>query len=419
MLQWNSMHPYNAVHLVRISGTLDSERLKTSINRTLGARGLTGLHLNHDHTYCYRGGVARCEIINLDAAGSPRASLSTEIERQLNTPFLQAQPFSPFRFFILSGNDSFSLGLVYLHAVADAESIVILVKEIIEHYFGKTEPGPRTAFEVRPPEGHLLFSHPGVLAWKLAALPSLIGDLRTSCRPSYRDATDLNNGFTLCPLEPRGLRCLVDAAKSWGITLNDVLLALLMKSCTVLATGRARAARRKKISIGCIVNTRRELKADHQGAFGLCLGSFIITHAVPEELRLMDVAKAIARRTSEIKRKRLYLATSLELSFGRFVFSFFSTERQKKLYQKHYPLWGGLTNMNINSLWQPQEKEMPMDYIRAVSTGPVTPLVLSFTTAGKSANVALSYRSTVFSAADIERLESCFLGAVADLEARG
>ena len=133
----------------------------------------------------------------------------------------------------------------------------------------------------------------------------------------------------------------------------------------------------------------------------------------------MDLAKQIARRTREIKRKRLYLATSLELSFGRLVFSFFSSERQKKLYQKHYPLWGGLTNMNINSLWQPQEKEMSIDYIRAVSTGPVTPLVLSFTTAGKSANIGLTYRSTVFSAADIKRLESCFLGAVADPEVLG
>jgi hypothetical protein len=192
-----------------------------------------------------------------------------------------------------------------------------------------------------------------------------------------------------------------------------------MKSCTTLATGRARSPKRKKISIGCIVNTRKDLDGEGQGTFGLRLGSFVITHSVPEELALADVAKQIARRTREIKRKRLYLATGMELTFGRFMFSFFSTERQKKLYQKHYPLWGGLTNMNINSLWQSPEGSAPLDYIRAVSTGPVTPLVLSFTTVGQAANIGLSYRSTVFSEADVKRLESWFLGALADLEVRG
>ncbi len=37
-------------------------------------------------------------------------------------------------------------------------------------------------------------------------------------------------------------------------------------------------------------------------------------------------------------------------------------------------------------------------------TGPATPLVLSFTTVGQVANVGLSYRSTVFSGTDVERL---------------
>jgi NRPS condensation-like uncharacterized protein len=229
----------------------------------------------------------------------------------------------------------------------------------------------------------------------------------------------MNNGFTLFSLQPPSLRRLVEVAKSWGITLNDVLLALLMKFCTMLAVGRARAGRRKKISIGCIVNSRKDLNGGDNGTFGLFLGSFVITHAVPGEIPLAEVAKEIGRRTREIKTKKLYLATALELSFGRLMFSFFSTERQKKLYQKHYPLWGGLTNMNINSLWQSQQGDTPLDYIRAVSTGPVTPLVLSFTTVGQAANIGLSYRSTVFSAADVNRLESWLLGAVADLEVRG
>jgi NRPS condensation-like uncharacterized protein len=204
----------------------------------------------------------------------------------------------------------------------------------------------------------------------------------------------------------------------WGITVNDVLLALLMKSCAILATKRARTGRRTAISVGCIVNTRKDLNLEGEGAFGLFLGSFVITHAVPEELSLADLAKEIGQKTHEIKRKRLYLATALELSFGRFMFSFFSTERRKKLYQKNYPLWGGLTNMNINSLWQPQDGDKPLDYLRAVSTGPTTPLALSFTTTGQGANVGLSYRSTVYSKAEIERVKSCFISNLDEMEVK-
>jgi hypothetical protein len=98
------------------------------------------------------------------------------------------------------------------------------------------------------------------------------------------------------------------------------------------------------------------------------------------------------------------------------MFQFFSTERRKKLYQKHYPLWGGLTNMNINSLWQQQDGAEPIGYLRAVSTGPVTPLVVSFTTAGQAALIGLSYRSTVFSRDEIERLKSWFQQTLAELE---
>ena len=57
----------------------------------------------------------------------------------------------------------------------------------------------------------------------------------------------------------------------------------------------------------------------------------------------------------------------------------------------------------------------PIDYLRAVSTGPVTPLVLSVTTTGERVNVALSYRSTVFSDAEIGQVQRRLVGGVASL----
>jgi len=418
MLQWNSMHPYNAVHVVRLPGSPFEERLKDAINRAIEARGLTALTLNRERgTYTYAGGPSDCELVTIECEENLTEVLSREIERQLNTPFPNFGAFIPFRLFVARGEDSFALGLVYLHAVADAESIVLLMKEIVAYYAGRRRNGQ--CLESRIPSAvhrNQFLAHPGAFTRKLASMPTLIKNMRRSCRPSYGDAANFHNGFRLIAMESRNLRCLVESAKAWGITVNDLLLASLTKSCAILATGREQARRRKNLSVGCIVNTRRDFGEEDRKAFGLFLGSFVITHAVPNHVTLRELAGDIGRKTLEIKKKKLYLAAALELSFGRLMLSFFSVERMKKLYQKNYPLWGGLSNMNINSLWRSVETDKPIDYVRAVSTGPVTPLVLSFSTIGNVANIGLSYRSTVFSTSDIGHFVSRFLEALTSLE---
>jgi hypothetical protein len=183
-----------------------------------------------------------------------------------------------------------------------------------------------------------------------------------------------------------------------------------MQAVSPLAPGRAGARRRRNLSLGCIVNTRRDLGVDGRRTFGLFLGSFVVHHEVPARIELADLARDIGRQTLAIKQRRLYLGSALELTFGRLMMALFSERRRRKLYQKHYPLWGGLTNMNLNTLWPQSDEVRPVDYFRAVSTGPVTPLVASITTIGPVANIGLTYRTTVFGAPDIERIKASFLG---------
>jgi hypothetical protein len=130
-------------------------------------------------------------------------------------------------------------------------------------------------------------------------------------------------------------------------------------------------------------------------------------------MELADLARDIGSQTSRIKRNRLYLGAVLELAFGRLLASWFSVKRRRKLYQKHYPLWGGLTNMNLNSLWPQPGESSPVDYFRAVSTGPITPLVVSLTTVGGVANIGLTYQPGVFSAPEIQRIEDCLRNPLA------
>jgi hypothetical protein len=71
--------------------------------------------------------------------------------------------------------------------------------------------------------------------------------------------------------------------------------------------------------------------------------------------------------------------------------------------------------MNLNALWAQPEGKPVVDYFRAVSTGPVTPLVLSVTTAGDRMNIGLTCRTTVFSAATIATMKDDFLQLVRSL----
>lgn len=405
MLHWNELHPYNALHAFRVSQPLELPRLTLAINGTLESLGLTNLSLDLRRQTChYRGGPTSSEIKLVAAGNDVQAALRAEIEAQLNRPFELRAPFNPFRFFVVPENGSFLLGAVYFHAAADGESLLHVLRRMLAVYSGAPLPPTYGPVEVHPPrQDRLLRQHAPVLARTLADLPAHIGNLRRSFRVPHRDPNEGHNGFDCFGLSPAELRGLIATAKSRGVTVNDLVLALLMKSLSPLAAGRADSRKRPHLSVGCIFNLRKDLAVDGASTFGLFLGGFLVHHQVPAAIGLPELAQAVQRQTAAIKQRRLFYSVTLDLATVLRLLPFYSTERQKKLYLKNYPLWGGITNMNVNSLWSGTAP--PAAYLRTVSTGPVTPLVLGFTTARDSATVALSYRTTVFSAPMIERFK--------------
>ena len=429
MLQWDDLHPYNAVHVVRVPGILDVQCLRTAISTTLHRMGVAGLQLD-PKAGAYEfvdSPAAEVKVIASPAveaclAGAPASGpasgdwsdlgalapgLQEQVEAELNAAFPADKCFTPFRFFVAAADGSFSLGLAYFHPICDAESIVFLLKDIVETYQG-TGKAANSVERYPSGQGNRFWRHPGILAWKLASLPGSVLKMRRTCRPNYRDPSDLSNQFTFFRLGPQVLRGMIQSARSWNVTLNDLFLALLMKAVSRVAPKRTQADRRRMLSLGCVVNTRRDLGLEGRRTFGLFLGSFIVHHEAPPEADLAQLARDIGQQTRAIKQRRLYLGAALELSLGRRLVSLFSEQRRKKLYQKHYPLWGGITNMNLNPMWPQPRGAGAVDYFRAVCTGPITPLVLSITTIGEAVNMGVTYRPTVFGIADIERIKAGF-----------
>src|SRR5437899_8852055 len=123
--------------------------------------------------------------------------LQAEIERELNTGFDYTGSFCPFRFFAVPQPGSFFLASTYFHPIADAESVVRLVRQLVESYLQPNAPDSSPNMEIYPePHDRLSQQSPGTFANKLLSIPSLVSNMRQSCRPSFRDPNDLANHFT-------------------------------------------------------------------------------------------------------------------------------------------------------------------------------------------------------------------------------
>ncbi len=417
MLLWDDMHPYNAVHGIRVPAACDAERLRQTIAGALEARGLTGLSIGPEgRSFEFRGGPAAVELTVIPPGGDSAAALRAEMERQINVRFARVGEFTPFRFFALPDGDSCWLGIVYFHAIADAEPIVRLACELAADYCAAGATVPKQRWNCRPATGEGARWRPDRWVRKLLALPAQFHAMRKAIRPGGTDGDDFRNGLELFTLGNSELETLIGAARRLGVTVNDLLLALLMWSLAPLCEA-ARRPGRDRISLGCIVNARRDLGMKDDDAFGLVLGSFSVTCRIAETAGISQLARSIAGQTQRFKRGGLHLANALEMGLVLRLMSLFSTNQRRRFYPKNYPLWGGLTNMNLKKLPSVPSSVQPLDYLRTVSTGPVTPLVLSVTTFSKGVNLAMSYRTSVFSRAEISAMRERFLAAVSGLEA--
>lgn len=411
MLLWDELHPYNCVHIVRVFAPLDLPRLTEVLNRVLTSLGLSKLTLDSElGTYAFDGGPANYEIKPVPIGADPRAELAAEAARQLNARFAHDQSLQPFRFFVAGEKDAFFLGLVYFHALADGETVTTLLKSVVDAYLGR---GEAAGFDFYPrARDGILFRTPGLFVKKLRAIAAGLRTSRHVRRCPGGAAADMSNAVGFFALAPEELRALLRTSKAWEVTLNDVFLALLLQGLARLLPGYRPDPLRPKLAVGCIVNLRQELGLAGRRIFGLFLGSFTVTCEPRTDLPLRELARAVRRQTARIKADRLAVATPLELRFARMLLRCFSLERRRKFYQKNYPLWGGVTNMNLDAIWQPPADGPPVEYLRAVSTGPATPLVLSITTIGGGVTVGLSYRSACYSAAEVEQVKQSFLASV-------
>lgn len=413
MLQWNDIHPYNAVHIVEVPRKLDKDRLRNTITGEISELGLGGFSLDRRQcTYAFAGGDEGIEVRFVSSGAEDTAVLSREVEAELNRPFPD-NALSPFRFFAVERSESFHLGLVYFHAIAGAESIALLLRSIVQRYReqeGRTFSLPLDLYP--KPSGLKSILRPSLLTGQVRQMLRQIGNLRRSCRPRYRNVEDHWNAYTTFVIKQEQFQKIAATAKRWGVTLNDFFLALILRSVAPLAKSRFKASRRRQITAASIANIRKDLKVDASRTFGLFLGSFSVSHEVPIGISIESLARDLQQQTDQIKRHKSYLLSPLELKAAEFLIPRLSVGRRARFYATNYPLWAGITNMNLNTIWPVEQGDGPGDYLRGVSTGPITPCVFAITTAGEKITVGVSYRTAVYKPEDMEGIVNRFILAI-------
>jgi hypothetical protein len=408
MLRWRDLHPYSAVHVVRIERPLDAARLSATLDGELRARGLTGLALDIGRErFEYTGGPADIALRVMDGGGEPLGVVLDAIRRELNEPFAREGRVNPFRFFCVDERTSFYLGLGYDHVVAGGDSIVVLLQGIAARYAGDpAASAPARAFDRYPPTyGRLFFGHAATLLRGIPFLHAMAASCRRSVRPAYPYGDDPGNGFAYRRLAPPEVKALVDAARAWNVTVNDMLLAILLEVLEPFVGKRPPAQARNEVAVASILNLRRDLGVDPNLTFGQFLSSFRLSHPLPPGTSLERLARDVGAETSRIKREKLYLQSLLAIAASGALWRLLSPDRRRRFYAKNYPVWGAITMLNVNTLWAAAGGRMPPpEYLRAVSTGPLAPVVMAVTTAGDLMHLGISYRSAAFTAADIDKM---------------
>ena len=399
MLDWRDQHPYNAVHAARLDRAFDRGALVAAIERELAGAGLVGLAIDRARgRYVWRGTPSPVALEIVEPRGDWMQTLGAAFERHLNAAFPRDGALEPFRFFALADGDGFFLGLAYDHFIAGGDSIVALLEAIAARYAGTRADTP--ALRLYPPTHARLFvRHPWHFLRGLARFPALAASCRRTIRPRYRDITDGYNAFQLFSVERDDYLGLRRAAKRWGVTLNDALIALLLAVQDDAMPARDAKKRRHELAVASIVNLRAAHGDDAHRTFGQYLGSLRVSHAMPAGAALADVAFDVHRATARIKREKLYLATlfamAVDLRIGRL-----QTARQRMgIYAKNYPVGAGVSSLDVDALWH-EAAARPSLYVRGVPTGPLSPMVAAVTTCGERMCIGLSFRTTAVSRDD-------------------
>jgi hypothetical protein len=156
---------------------------------------------------------------------------------------------------------------------------------------------------------------------------------------------------------------------------------------------------------------RRDQRPEARAAVSPFLAAFRVSHTVPEGIGLQQLAHDVQRQTSNIKRNHLYLQSLLALGLSALLWPLLTPLQRFGFYPKHFAVWAGITSLDLNLLWGQADRAdtAGLDYLRAVPTGPLCPLVLAVTSVHDQLHLGFAFRTSAFSREAVDALAAAML----------
>ncbi len=251
----------------------------------------------------------------------------------------------------------------------------------------------------------------------LARAPAMIASCRRSFRPRLAVPEDGDNAFVVSPRR-RDDATIAASRREWGMTQNDLFLAILLKTLSPLAIGGGPQAGARELAVASIVNIRGDFGPGAKYALAPLLASFRISHPVPEGVALRTLverstprrggssaASSICRRCSPVDRGR-----SMAVPVG--------APALPLLRQALCGVGGNDAAERDFAVGRGGVSGSAPEYLRGVSTGPLSPMVVALSTSGDVVNVGISFRTTAFERSTIDGLVADILRDIKSLQCR-
>jgi hypothetical protein len=165
------------------------------------------------------------------------------------------------------------------------------------------------------------------------------------------------------------------------------------------------------------MNIRSDFEPGTQEALSPCLAAFRVGHAVPEGIGLRELAQDVHESTARIKREHRYLQSILGLGLSSMIWPFLTPARRHRFYPKHYPVWAGVTTLNINPILSRADdaRTGKLDYLRAGPTGPLCPMVLAATRTHDVLHMGIAFRTAAFSPSTVHGIAAALVRCIDQL----
>jgi len=406
MLEWDRIHPYNAVHAIALAGRSDVLALRGAVQRACAALGVGELAVDRNHrTYRYRS-VEDIQIRQVPGGRSSEQTLHTIICEEMNKAF-PTQPHFPLRWIVFDDaeNDAHFLVLGYHHIAADANSIQALLTLVLQQYL-----------DLPPSEDSGLqtsVSNHGDLLHRGSRLGDYVRSLTHAVQQTFRlrHAHRMHEGsggrsetsFLVRSLPDGTLDRLRDACRAEGAGLNDVFLAVLASALALLTPVRRTHRHRRKIALATVLSNRQLVKEDLSDSFGVYLSEAAVLIDGPDS----GVRETLAQIVPQTRRLKTLLGAP-ELSwrfwFVKYIWPALQIPHQVASYRKVFPLCAGVSTVSVAEARSDEAMRLVRRYVRACPPGPAMPILLSPTACAGRLELGLVFRRACLTEAQAQAL---------------